>query len=109
LPDDTIHVKLTGTAGQAFGAFLAKGVTLELTGEGNDYVGKGLSGGRIIIKPSPDFRGDTQQNIICGNTVMYGATEGEPSSPASVASASAFATPAVRRWSKVSVTTVANT
>ena len=77
LPDDTIHVKLTGTAGQAFGAFLAKGVTLELTGEGNDYVGKGLSGGRIIIKPSPDFRGDTQHNIICGNTVMYGATEGE--------------------------------
>ena len=77
LPDDTIHVKLTGTAGQAFGAFLAKGVTLELTGEGNDYVGKGLSGGRIIIKPSPDFRGDTQQNIIVGNTVMYGATEGE--------------------------------
>jgi glutamate synthase (NADPH/NADH) large chain len=77
LPDDTIHVKLTGTAGQAFGAFLAKGVTLELTGEGNDYVGKGLSGGRIIIKPSRDFRGDTQQNIICGNTVMYGATEGE--------------------------------
>ncbi len=77
LPDDTIHVKLTGTAGQAFGAFLAKGVTLELTGEGNDYVGKGLSGGRIIIKPAADFRGDTQQNIIVGNTVMYGATEGE--------------------------------
>ena len=77
LPDDTIHVKLTGTAGQAFGAFLARGVTLELTGEGNDYVGKGLSGGRIIIKPHADFRGDTQQNIICGNTVMYGATEGE--------------------------------
>ncbi|MBS1138909.1 MAG: glutamate synthase large subunit [Proteobacteria bacterium] len=77
LPDDTIHVKLTGTAGQAFGAFLARGVTLELTGEGNDYVGKGLSGGRLIIKPSPDFRGDTQQNIICGNTVMYGATDGE--------------------------------
>ncbi|MBL8429037.1 MAG: glutamate synthase subunit alpha, partial [Dechloromonas sp.] len=77
LPDDTIHVKLTGTAGQAFGAFLAKGVTLELTGEGNDYVGKGLSGGRLIIKPHADFRGDTQQNIICGNTVMYGATEGE--------------------------------
>jgi glutamate synthase domain-containing protein 3 len=55
LPDDTIHVKLTGTAGQSFGAFLAKGVTLELTGEGNDYVGKGLSGGRIIIKPSAGF------------------------------------------------------
>ena len=77
LPDDTIHIKLTGTAGQSFGAFLAKGVTLELTGEGNDYVGKGLSGGRLIIKPSPDFRGDTQQNIIVGNTVMYGATDGE--------------------------------
>ena len=77
LPDDTIHVKLTGTAGQAFSAFLAKGVTMELTGEGNDYVGKGLSGGRIIIKPSPDFRGDTQENIIVGNTVLYGATDGE--------------------------------
>jgi glutamate synthase (NADPH/NADH) large chain len=77
LPDDTIHIKLTGTAGQSFGAFLAKGVTLELTGEGNDYVGKGLSGGRIIIKPSPDFRGDTQHNIIVGNTVLYGATDGE--------------------------------
>jgi glutamate synthase (NADPH/NADH) large chain len=70
-------VKLTGTAGQSFGAFLAKGVTLELTGEGNDYVGKGLSGGRIIIKPSADFRGDTTQNIIVGNTVMYGAIAGE--------------------------------
>jgi glutamate synthase (NADPH/NADH) large chain len=77
LPDDTIHVKLTGTAGQAFSAFLAKGVTMELTGEGNDYVGKGLSGGRIIIKPSPDFRGNTQENIIVGNTVLYGATDGE--------------------------------
>jgi glutamate synthase (NADPH/NADH) large chain len=77
LPDNTIHVKLTGTAGQSFGAFLAKGVTLELTGEGNDYVGKGLSGGRIIIKPSADFRGDTTQNIIVGNTVMYGAIAGE--------------------------------
>ncbi|MDD2742918.1 MAG: glutamate synthase-related protein [Rhodocyclaceae bacterium] len=77
LPDDTIHIKLTGTAGQAFGAFLAKGVTLELTGEGNDYVGKGLSGGRIIIKPSPDFRGKTEENIIVGNTVMYGSTDGE--------------------------------
>ena len=77
LPDDTIHVKLTGTAGQSFGAFLAKGVTLELTGEGNDYVAKGLSGGRIIIKPSADFRGDTQENIIVGNTVMYGAIAGQ--------------------------------
>ena len=77
LPDDTIHVKFTGTAGQSFAAFLAKGVTLELTGEGNDYVGKGLSGGRIIIKPHPDFRGHTAENIIAGNTVMYGAIAGE--------------------------------
>ncbi|MBI2307206.1 MAG: glutamate synthase large subunit [Rhodocyclales bacterium] len=77
LPDGTIHVKLTGTAGQSFGAFLAKGVTLELAGEGNDYVGKGLSGGRIVIKPAGDFRGNTTQNIIVGNTVMYGAIAGE--------------------------------
>ena len=77
LANDTIHVRLTGTAGQSFGAFLARGVTLELTGEGNDYVGKGLSGGRIIIKPSRDFRGHTQENIIVGNTVMYGAIAGD--------------------------------
>ena len=77
LPDDTIHIRLTGTAGQSFGTFLAKGVTLELIGEGNDYVGKGLSGGRIIIKPSADFRGNPLENIIVGNTVMYGAIAGE--------------------------------
>ncbi|MDR1648125.1 MAG: glutamate synthase subunit alpha, partial [Zoogloeaceae bacterium] len=77
LPDDTIRVVLTGTAGQSFGAFLARGVTLELTGEGNDYVGKGLAGGRIVVKPHPDFRGELPGNIIVGNTVMYGATEGE--------------------------------
>ncbi|MBE9609018.1 glutamate synthase-related protein [Chitinilyticum piscinae] len=77
LPDDTIHIQLTGTAGQSFGAFLAKGVTLELIGEGNDYVGKGISGGRIIVRPHADFRGDTTQNIIVGNTVMYGAIAGE--------------------------------
>ncbi|AWI78518.1 glutamate synthase subunit alpha [Parazoarcus communis] len=77
LPDGTIHVRLTGTAGQAFGAFLARGVTLELIGEGNDYVGKGLSGGRIIVRPQAEFRGTTADNIIIGNTVLYGATEGE--------------------------------
>ncbi|THF62973.1 glutamate synthase subunit alpha [Pseudothauera nasutitermitis] len=77
LPADTIHVKLTGTAGQAFGAFLARGVTLELVGEGNDYVGKGLSGGRIVVRPQAEFRGATADNIIVGNTVLYGATEGE--------------------------------
>ncbi|MBL8515344.1 MAG: glutamate synthase subunit alpha [Betaproteobacteria bacterium] len=77
LPDDTIHIKLSGTAGQSFGAFLAKGVTMELTGQANDYVGKGLSGGRIIVKPDPAFRGDPLENIIIGNTVMYGAIAGE--------------------------------
>ncbi|MBL8443383.1 MAG: glutamate synthase subunit alpha, partial [Zoogloeaceae bacterium] len=66
-----------GTAGQSFAAFLARGVTLELVGEGNDYVGKGLSGGRIIVRPDASFRGATPDNIIVGNTVLYGATEGE--------------------------------
>ncbi len=77
LPEDSIHIHLQGTAGQAFGAFLARGVTLDLIGECNDYVGKGLSGGRIIVRPSAAFRGVSTQNIIVGNTVLYGATEGE--------------------------------
>ncbi len=77
LPDDTIHIKLSGTAGQSFGAFLARGVTLDLVGEGNDYVGKGLSGGRIVVRPDAAFRGKSTQNIIIGNTVLYGAIEGE--------------------------------
>jgi len=77
LPDDTIRVRLTGTAGQSFGAFLARGITLELTGEANDYVGKGLSGGRIVVKPPEAFRGEPRENIIVGNTVLYGATDGE--------------------------------
>ncbi|HEY9380641.1 MAG TPA: glutamate synthase-related protein, partial [Burkholderiales bacterium] len=77
LPDDTIHLRFAGSAGQSFGAFLAHGITLELIGEGNDYVGKGLSGGRIVIQPSSKFRGDPQHNIIIGNTVMYGAIGGE--------------------------------
>jgi glutamate synthase (NADPH/NADH) large chain len=77
LPDDTITVKLTGTAGQSFGAFLARGITLDLTGEANDYVGKGLSGGRIIVRPSETSPLIAEQSIIVGNTVLYGATEGE--------------------------------
>ena len=77
LPHDTIAIKLAGTAGQSFGAFLAHGITLELTGQANDYVGKGLSGGRVIVKPHAQFRGDPMQNIIVGNTVLYGATAGE--------------------------------
>lgn len=77
LPDDTIHIQLQGTAGQSAGAFLAHGITLDLVGEGNDYVGKGLSGGRIIVRPNTEFRGWAVDNIIVGNTVMYGATSGE--------------------------------
>ena len=77
LPDDTIHIQLQGTAGQSFAAFLAHGVTLDLVGEGNDYVGKGLSGGRIIVRPNTEFRGRAVDNIICGNTVLYGAIAGE--------------------------------
>ncbi len=77
LADDTIHVNFTGTSGQSFAAFLAKGITFNLTGEGNDYVGKGLCGGRIVIKPPAAFRGIPHENIIIGNTVMYGATTGE--------------------------------
>ncbi|MCA3061051.1 MAG: glutamate synthase subunit alpha, partial [Rhodocyclaceae bacterium] len=77
LTDDTITVKLTGTAGQSFGAFLANGVTLDLTGQANDYVGKGLSGGKIVVRPNAGFKGDPTENIIVGNTVMYGATAGE--------------------------------
>jgi glutamate synthase (NADPH/NADH) large chain len=77
LADGSITVKLTGTAGQSFGAFLSKGITLDLTGEGNDYVGKGLSGGRIIVRPPAAFRGTPTENIIVGNTVLYGATGGE--------------------------------
>jgi glutamate synthase (NADPH/NADH) large chain len=77
LPDDTIHIQLNGTAGQSFAAFLAHGVTLDLVGDANDYVGKGLSGGRVIVRAPHEFRGDTAKNIIVGNTVLYGAIGGE--------------------------------
>jgi glutamate synthase (NADPH/NADH) large chain len=77
LADDTIHVKAVGTAGQSFGAFLARGVTLELEGQANDYVGKGLSGGRIIVYPPRESRLAPEENIIVGNTVLYGAISGE--------------------------------
>ena len=77
LPADTITVKFNGTAGQSFAAFLAHGVSFELRGEGNDYVGKGLCGGRIAIMPPADSRLVSHENIIVGNTVLYGATSGE--------------------------------
>ncbi len=77
LPEDTIHVKLSGNAGQSFGAWLARGVSLELVGDANDYVGKGLSGGRIAIYPAADSPLAPEENIVVGNTVLYGAIAGE--------------------------------
>jgi glutamate synthase (NADPH/NADH) large chain len=77
LPDDTITVKLKGTAGQSFGAWLAAGVTLDLEGEANDYVGKGLSGGKLIIRPPQESKVEAENAIIVGNTVLYGAIAGE--------------------------------
>ncbi len=77
LPDHTIFMQMEGVGGQSFGAFLASGITLYLIGDANDYTGKGLSGGRIVVRPSIDFRGDATKNIIIGNTALYGATSGE--------------------------------
>ncbi|NIP85490.1 MAG: glutamate synthase subunit alpha [Planctomycetales bacterium] len=77
LPDDTIHFKMHGSAGQSFGAFLARGITMELEGDANDYVGKGLSGGRMIIYPPVGSSFIAEENIIVGNVVLYGATGGE--------------------------------
>jgi glutamate synthase (NADPH) large chain len=77
LPEDTISIHFTGTAGQSFGAFLARGVSLELVGDSNDYVGKGLSGGRIVVRQPHGVPRDPTENIIVGNTVLYGAIAGE--------------------------------
>jgi glutamate synthase (ferredoxin) len=77
LPDDTIHLKLFGSGGQSFGAFLAPGVTLDLHGDTNDYLGKGMSGGRIIIAPPAGSTFDPGENILVGNVAFYGATKGE--------------------------------
>jgi glutamate synthase (NADPH/NADH) large chain len=77
LPDDTITVRFEGSAGQSFGAFLPKGITLRLEGDANDYTGKGLSGGRVIVRPSKMAPFRAEENIIAGNVVLYGATAGE--------------------------------
>jgi glutamate synthase (NADPH/NADH) large chain len=77
LPDNTIKVRMTGVAGQSFGAFLAQGITLDLTGDANDYVGKGLSGGRVIVRQPGHVDREPTENIIVGNTVLYGAIAGE--------------------------------
>jgi glutamate synthase domain-containing protein 3 len=77
LPDDTIHFKFTGSAGQSFGCFAAKGLTLELEGDANDYLGKGLSGGKIIVYPPKASKFKAEENIIAGNVICYGAIAGE--------------------------------
>ena len=77
LPEDTIRIRFNGSAGQSFGAFLAHGVTLVLEGEANDYVGKGLSGGKLIVYPPEDSTFQPEENIMVGNMVLYGATSGE--------------------------------
>ncbi|MFG6441592.1 glutamate synthase-related protein [Roseateles sp. LKC17W] len=77
LPDHTIFIQMEGTGGQSFGAFLAQGISFYLIGDANDYTGKGLSGGRVVVRPSIDFRGDATKNIIVGNTALIGATRGE--------------------------------
>ena len=77
LPEDTISIKFSGSAGQSFGAFLAKGITLTLEGESNDYIGKGLSGGKIIVFPPKNILYSPEETILIGNTSLYGATQGE--------------------------------
>ena len=77
LPDDTITVQFEGSAGMSFGAFMPRGITLKLTGDANDYVGKGLSGGRIVVRPPEDCQFVPEENIIAGNVILYGATSGE--------------------------------
>src|SRR5690606_38421471 len=77
LPEDTIHFHFKGSAGQSFGVFLAPGITFELEGEANDYVGKGLSGGKLIIYPDKEATFKPEDNIIIGNVAFYGATSGE--------------------------------
>ncbi len=81
LPDDTILVRFRGSAGQSFGAFLPRGITLRLAGDANDYLGKGLSGGRIIVAPDPEASFIAEEQIIAGNVIGYGATGGRDVPP----------------------------
>ena len=82
LPDGTIDLTFTGSAGQSFGAFLPRGITLRLEGDANDYVGKGLSGGRVVVRPDRAATFEAEEQIIAGNTIAYGATRGRSSSVA---------------------------
>ena len=109
LPDDTITVTLTGTAGQCFGAFLARGITFDLIGDANDYVGKGLSGGRIIVRPPDDARSLPRSRSSSATPCFTARSRASAISAASPASASPCAIPARSPWSKASATMAANT
>ena len=109
LPDHTIFMQMEGTGGQSFGAFLASGITMYLIGDANDYTGKGLSGGRIVVRPSIDFRGDATQNIIIGNTALSVPPAVRPSSAALRASALPCACQGPPRWSRARATMAAST
>ena len=110
LPDDTIRIQLEGTGASPSARSLCNGITLYLIGDANDYTGKGLSGGRVVVRPSIDFpRRGHRQNIIVGNTVMYGATSGEAFFSGVAVNALRCACRVPRRWWKARATTVANT
>ena len=110
LPDNTIQMRFTGSAGQSFGAFLAKGITLTLEGDANDYVGKGLSGGKIIVFPSRLSHFLAEENILIGNVALYGANKRRSDfSTASRENALRFATQARRLSLKALEITAVNT
>ena len=105
----SIVAELRGSAGQSFGAWLLRGLSLRLVGQANDYVGKGLAGGEIVIRPPEDARYVWHHNVILGNTALYGATGGELYAAGRRASASPCATPARGRWSRAWAITAAST
>ena len=109
LAADTVTLEFSGTAGQSFGAFAVQGMTLILDGQANDYVGKGLSGGCIVLKTPADFHGASNENIIAGNTTLYGATEGQAYINGVVESVSPFVCPEQVLWLKELVIMAANT
>ena len=110
LPDDTIRLRFQGSAGQSFGAFIPRGITLLLEGDANDYVGKGISGGKIVVVPPAGSTFVPEENVIIGNVAFYGGDGGRgATSAASRASASASATAASRPSSRRSATTAAST
>ena len=104
-----MNIKLAGSAGQSLGAFACRGVTLEVTGDANDYVGKGLSGGEIVVKPPATSDFAAEESIVIGNVALYGATSGKAFSAASLPSASACATRARAPSWRASATTGAST